>query len=84
MRHFFVRFWHKADFEYWLSNVGFWVNSGHRGFRPSCLLLTNSGHEVIDLPTYLLAFSNVIISLRVSVTHLVVTGGPPPAMCQAA
>jgi hypothetical protein len=37
-----------------------------------------------DLPTYLLALSNVIISLRVTVTHLVVTGGPPPAMCQAA
>src|SRR5262249_14943220 len=33
---------------------------------------------------YRLAFSNVIISLRVTVTHLVVTGGPPPAMCQAA
>jgi hypothetical protein len=37
-----------------------------------------------DLPTYLLVLSNVIISLRVTVTHLVVTGGPPPAMCQAA
>jgi hypothetical protein len=37
-----------------------------------------------DLPTYRLAFSKVIISLRVTVTHLVVTGGPPPAMCQAA
>lgn len=34
--------------------------------------------------THRLAFSNVIISLRVTVTHLVVTGGPPPAMCQAA
>ena len=33
---------------------------------------------------YCFAFSNVIISLRVTVTHLVVTGGPPPAMCQAA
>ncbi len=31
-----------------------------------------------------LAFSNVIMSVRVTVTHLVVTGGPPPAMCQAA
>jgi hypothetical protein len=30
------------------------------------------------------AGSNVIMSLRVTVTHLVVTGGPPPAMCQAA
>jgi hypothetical protein len=34
--------------------------------------------------TYLLAFSNVIKLLRVTVTHLVVTGGPPPAMCHAA
>jgi hypothetical protein len=33
---------------------------------------------------YRLAFSKVIISLRVTVTHLVVTGGPPPAICQAA
>jgi len=37
-----------------------------------------------ELPTYRLAFSKVITSLRVTVTHLVVTGGPPPAMCQAA
>jgi hypothetical protein len=27
---------------------------------------------------------NLIMSLRVMVTHLVVTGGPPPPMCQAA
>jgi hypothetical protein len=30
------------------------------------------------------AFSNLIMSLRVTVTHFVVTGGPPPPMCQAA
>jgi Transcription elongation factor, GreA/GreB, C-term len=37
-----------------------------------------------DSSTYLFAPSNVIISLRVTVTNLVVTGGPPPAICQAA
>jgi hypothetical protein len=30
------------------------------------------------------AASNLIMSLRVTVTHFVVTGGPPPPMCQAA
>ena len=27
------------------ADVCFWVNSGHRGFRPTCLLLTQSGHR---------------------------------------
>jgi hypothetical protein len=33
---------------------------------------------------YGFAVSSLIMSLRVTVTHLVVTGGPPPPMCQAA
>jgi len=30
------------------------------------------------------ALAKVIMLVRVTVTYLVVTGGPPPAMCQAA
>jgi hypothetical protein len=33
---------------------------------------------------YLLAVAKVIMLMRVTVTCLVVTGGPPPAICQAA
>jgi len=41
------------------------------------------GFSRVVPPAYV-AFSNVIISVRVTVTHLVVTGGPPPPMCHAA
>jgi hypothetical protein len=40
-----VRFWHKADIELSSANVRIWGQSGHRDFRGSRLLLTQSGHE---------------------------------------
>jgi hypothetical protein len=39
-----VRLWPKADIQASPVNVRFRVNSGHRDFRASCLLLTQSGH----------------------------------------
>jgi hypothetical protein len=75
-----VCFWHKAGILTAPLNVRFRGQSGHHDDSVKCQLLTISK----DMPAYLLAFSNVIISLRVTVTHLTVTGGPPPAMCQAA
>jgi hypothetical protein len=35
-----VRLWHKADIPIPPVNVRFWGQSGHRDFRPSCLVLT--------------------------------------------
>jgi hypothetical protein len=34
----------EADIPTGSTDVRFWVNTGHRDFRASCLLLTQSGH----------------------------------------
>jgi hypothetical protein len=42
MRRLNVCYWHKADIPVALSDVRFWGQSGHRGFRASCLLLNDA------------------------------------------
>jgi hypothetical protein len=40
-----VRYWHKADMATLLADVRFWGKSGHRDWRVSCPLMTQSGHH---------------------------------------
>jgi hypothetical protein len=44
-----VCFWHKADIKRLSSNVRFWGQSGHRVEALQCSLLTQSGHELLEI-----------------------------------
>jgi hypothetical protein len=43
-------FWHLADIQLSPGDVRFWEQSGHHGLSGSCLLLTQSGHQILARP----------------------------------
>jgi hypothetical protein len=72
-----VCFWHKADMLNALTNVGFWVESGHDADGPLCQLMTQSGRGLCPLSVLLRLQSQASQALPTRLPDKAARSSPP-------